>query len=76
MASDYISREAVFKAFAPFCKDCRFSDDEKNCECCPHGPTKLKLNSIPPAADVIPVEWILKQDGGDELVKQWKEAKK
>lgn len=28
-----------------------------------------------PSADVIPIEWILKQDGGDELVKRWNEYK-
>lgn len=32
------------------------------------------VEKLPPA-DVIPVEWILKQNGGDELVKRWNEYK-
>ena len=36
--------------------------------------TYQRIEELPPA-DVIPVEWILKQDGGDELVKRWNENK-
>lgn len=59
MENDYISREAAFDALAPFCKTCRFSVNDKNCICCPHGHTRIKLNTIA-AADVRPVvraEW-------------------
>lgn len=36
--------------------------------------TYQAIEKLPPA-DVIPVEWILKQDGGDELIRRWNEYK-
>lgn len=62
---DYISREEALDALAPFCKDCRFADDEENCAQCPHGYIRLKLNTIP-AADVRPVAEI--SDAVDEVL--------
>lgn len=64
--TDYISREEALDALAPFCKDCRFADDEENCAQCPHGYIRLKLNTIP-AADVRPAvhgEWVYEEPNG------------
>lgn len=36
--------------------------------------TYQAIEKLPPA-DVIPVEWILKQDGGEELIRRWNEYK-
>lgn len=52
--ADFIRRNTALYALAPFCKGCRFEDDEENCVQCPHGNIRLKLNAVP-AADVVEV---------------------
>lgn len=61
---NFINQGTVFETLLPFCKKCRFADDNKNCECCPYGFIKIALDSIP-AAIVWPAvrgEWLEPDD--------------
>ena len=64
--TDYIKRGHALNAVC---------HDEDNCDCPDFGCDLYRRVKRIKAADVIPVEWILKQDGGAELVKRWNEYK-